>query len=172
VPRDGDPMPREDTSVSRDDIKMIIDMFVERAAGKFVQYHDEHARRLAVLDQQFNALNERLDRLDLRLDEIEHATKYTKTLAGAAFASKATPPTVARPLHDLPRPLAIDRACDATPADGPQRVDLIEHGVTLFPQPGGNPQEAWENARAALKAVGEEGSAGRSIPRSRRPRRS
>jgi hypothetical protein len=119
-------------------------------AGHFDARHDELCRRMTLVEERFDA---GMDLFSRWADGIQRNTAYTRMLAEAAFAKgRKCPPEPATPQPGEPRPPEVDRAVNADPAEGVQRVDLPDYGAVLHLAPGADAEEAWQAARDAIRA--------------------
>jgi hypothetical protein len=119
-------------------------------AAHFDPLHHELSERMATVEDRVDKASEIFDRWAL---EIRKDTGITKLLAANAFANADSPaPPPETPQPGDPRPMEIDHAVAADPADGAQRVDLPECGAVIYPKPGTDASTAWDAAGAAIRA--------------------
>lgn len=128
-----------------------IDLIVKRVTDNVTEWLAEH------LDARYDALAKRLaaieERIDTHASEIKHDTRFTRTVAGAAFRKQTNGPPAEpeTPAEDAPRPWAIDRATSATAGEGCQRVDLDRYGTVAILKPGVDRDDAWGEVRTNLR---------------------
>lgn len=110
----------------------------------------------AKIDRAFAEMEDRLRGQDGRLDELAStvrvaAATVTKMVADLAEEEPTRPPTPGAP---LPRPAALDAACEAAADEnGPRIVQVEVYGRTVTQQvgPSSDPAQVWNDLCSTIR---------------------
>lgn len=150
--------PRLTGDEAYDQLCTAITAFLSESRGRYANIERRMADLETSMEQRLSALETKLawavETLQARADDICRDTSYVRVIAAEAFARANGGKRLQAPLpgRDAPRPIAIDRACAAAPAEGEQRVDLSEYGLTLYVDPGSDPAVVWDVVLKSLYA--------------------